>query len=98
MLWWLISIAAAQTVGFLDGDNDYWLVDSVPAPNPGDSYTVEAWVMTTDPTVSQTILSVQHPTLGFSLFNMSYYYSAGNALWCVVIEDTLTNSAPTVKM
>ena len=49
--------------------------------------------MTTDPTVSQTVLSVQHPTLGFSLFNMSYYYSAGNALWCVVIEDTLTNSA-----
>ncbi len=93
MLWWLVSVGAAQTVGFLDGDNDYWLVDSVPAPDPGDSYTVEAWVMTTDPTVSQTVLSVQHPTLGFSTFNLSYYYSAGNALWCVVVDDDLANSA-----
>ena len=58
----------------------------------GDSYTIEAWVMTTDPTAfaDHIVRTASNTGLFFSIW---FYYSAGNALWCVVIEDTLTNSA-----
>ena len=84
MIWLLWQAAFAQTTGSLDGVDDYWSVSTSTDPNPGDSYTIEAWVMTTDPSLSQTLLAVQHPSLGFSLLNIGFFNNNGNFLWCAV--------------